>query len=170
MNLPVVPDSVLRKAAADGSWSFLKAVATPVCNAIDQAADNTDVLQKFSADQLTLWGYVTLHEEVMDGGFVQLIHNGYGPFFFHNPFAKAINQWGLKKLRNLIYDARRLYEQYGDEIARDCSDDDFMALFERFPEFDDLDDAFVEDEEEYTDAVAQYVDQHLDSFIIISRD
>ncbi len=170
MNKPILTDAALRQAASQGSWAFLCAVAAPIVEAIDQAADSADVLKDFSADQITLWGYMTLHDEVMDGGFVQLIHNGYGPFFFQNPFAKAVNLWGLKALRNLIYDARRLYEQYGAEIARDCSDEEFMALFEQYPQFDDLDDAFVEDEEAFTDAVAHYVDAHLDDFVTITND
>ena len=39
-----------------------------------------------------------------------------------------------------------------------------MALFERFAEFDDYDDKFVENEEEWTAAVAHYVDEHIDRF------
>jgi hypothetical protein len=42
-----------------------------------------------------------------------------------------------------------------------------MAMFERFPEFDELDDAFVEMEEEVTEAVAHYVDEHIDHFATI---
>ena len=45
-----------------------------------------------------------------------------------------------------------------------------MALFERFPEFDELDDAFVEMEEEVTATLAQYVDEHLDLFATIVKE
>ena len=40
-----------------------------------------------------------------------------------------------------------------------------MALFEQYPEFDDLDDAFVENEEEWTALIAHYVDEHLEHFV-----
>ena len=49
-----------------------------------------ETMQELNADQITLLAWNILHEEVMDGGFVQLIHNGYGPFNFKNPFAKAL--------------------------------------------------------------------------------
>ena len=63
---------------------------------------------------MTLIAYMTLREEVMDGGFVQLIHNGYGDFIFLNPFAKAIKDWGLKDLSKMIYEAKKLYWKYKD--------------------------------------------------------
>lgn len=39
-----------------------------------------------------------------------------------------------------------------------------MALFERFPQFDDYDDWFVENEEELTEQVARYVDANIEKF------
>lgn len=44
-----------------------------------------------------------------------------------------------------------------------------MALFERFPRFDDLDDSFVENEEEWTAAVAAYIDNHIERFARITE-
>ena len=94
-----------------------------------------------------------MREEVMDGGLVQLIYNGYGAFIFLNPFAKAMRIWGLKDFSKLIYEGRAFYEAHHAEIEREMSDDDFMALFEQFPEADDFDDTFIEHEEEITTEV-----------------
>ena len=44
-----------------------------------------------------------------------------------------------------------------------------MALFEQYPEFDDLDDEFVEEEENITSAVAYYVDEHMTDFVEIVK-
>ena len=44
-----------------------------------------------------------------------------------------------------------------------------MALFERLPEFDDLDDEFVENEEAWTSDIAHYVDEHIEHFAVIER-
>jgi hypothetical protein len=44
-----------------------------------------------------------------------------------------------------------------------------MALFERFDEFDDLDDRFVENEEQYTEQVARYIDEHIEQFATIKE-
>ena len=101
---------------------------------------------------------------------MQLIHNGYGPFIFLNPFAKAMRLWGAHDFSNLVYKGRKLYEKYADKLTAECSDEEFMALFEQYPEFDDLDDAFVEMEEEVTDTICHYVDEHLEDFVSVVKD
>ena len=98
-----------------------------------------------------------------------MIHNGYGGFIFMNPVAKMFKFWGLRDLARIVYDVHPLYKKYHEEIERDCTDEEFMAMFEHFPEFDDFDDEFVENEEEWTAAVAHYVDGHLDCFARIDK-
>ena len=159
-----ITDLTLREAAKQDMDSFVAAFTNAIHDAIggELSAEN---IGELNADQVTLLAWETLHNEVMDGGFVQLIHNGYGPFIFKNPFAKALNKmWGMRDLSKLIYDAHTLYTKYGKEIEADCSDEEFMALFEKYPEFDDLDDLFVENEEEYTEQVARYIDNNIEKF------
>ena len=125
-------------------------------------------MQELNADQMTLLAWNILHEEVMDGGFVQLIHNGYGTFIFKNPLAKALNKlWGMRELSKLIYDAHSLWLKHREDIEKEMTQEEFMALFEQFPDFDDLDDQFVEHEEEWTEDIAHYIDNHLDNFATI---
>ena len=127
-------------------------------------------MHMLNGEQISLLAYIMFRDEVMDGGFVQLIHNGYGPFIFENPFAKAMRLMGAHDFSKLVYKGRKLYEKYRDELTRECSDEEFMALFERFSEFDELDDAFVEMEEEVTAALAHYVDEHIDQFATIVKE
>ena len=121
-------------------------------------------MAQLSAEQITLLAYFILRDEVMDGGFVQLIHNGYGPFFFRNPFAKAVKEMGMTDLARLMNKARKLYSGFHEKLEKECTDDEFMALFEQFPQFDNLDDEFVENEEEWTAQLAHYVETHIDKF------
>lgn len=159
----------MRQAAAEGMDAFLAAVV----QAVKQTAGGeltAESMQQLTADQITLWGYDILHEEVMDGGFIQLIYNGYGPFFFDNPFAKAMRLWGLNEFSKVLYKAKNLYDERKDDLTRERTDEEFMALFENNEEFDELDDYFVENEEDITAAVACYVDDHLDSFFEVEAD
>ena len=73
--------------------------------------------------------------------------------------------WGAHDFSKLIYKGRKLFEEYSDKLQTDCTDEEFMALFEQYPEFDELDDAFIEMEEEVTDTIAHYVDENLKCFI-----
>ena len=141
-----------------------------IANSIKESVNHEltlETFQKLNSDQITLWVYTIVHEEVMDGGFIQLIHNGYGPLVFDNPFAKAMRLWDLKDFSKLIYKAKELYDEHKSQLTAEMSDEDFMALFEQYPAFDDLDDKFVENEEDFTFRIAKYVDNHLDQFITI---
>ena len=159
----MMSDAVLRQAAGEGMDAFVAAFVTAIKEAIGGEL-TAETLGELNSDQITLLAWDALHQEVMDGGFVQLIHNGYGPFIFKNPFAKAVKLWGMKELSKLVYDAHTLYNKYHEQIERDCSDEEFMALFEQFPEFDDMDDLFVDQEEAWTVDVAHYIDEHIDKF------
>jgi hypothetical protein len=158
-----VKDSALREAAAEGMDAFVGCFVGAIKEAIGGEL-TAETMAELNSDQVTLLAWDVLHEEVMDGGFVQLIHNGYGPFIFKNPLAKALKLWGLRELSKLIYSAHTLYIKYGEQIERDCTDDEFMALFEQFPEFDDLDDTFVEEEENWTADIAHYIDENIERF------
>lgn len=161
-----IPEAALRQAEAQGPDALVRLFADAIANAAGGTLD-ADALQRLDAEQVTLWGYALLHDELMDGGFVQLIHNGYGPFFFRNPFAKAMRLWGIDELAKLINKARKLYEKHGKELERERSEEEFMALFEQYPGFDDLDDTFVEEEENIQAAVARHVGEHTDKFAVI---
>ena len=161
-----IQDARLQQAAEEGMDAFLKVFVDAIMASVGGEL-TVETMAALNSDQMTLLVWHTLHEEVMDGGFVQLIHNGYGPFVFKNPFAKAVRQWGLRDLSKLVYDAHTLWLKYGEEIERECTDEEFMAMFEQYPEFDDLDDQFVEQEEEWTSELAHYVDEHIDHFAMI---
>ena len=161
-----IKDDALRLAAEQGMDEFVQVFVDAIRDAIGGELTEQN-MGELNSDQITLLGYIILRDEVMDGGFVQLIHNGYGPFFFQNPFPRAMKSWGLRKLGKLMYDALELYREHGREIEKECSEDEFMALFERFPQFDELDDEFVENEEEWTGEIAHYIDEHIERFAVI---
>jgi len=163
-----IKDSLLQQAAQEGMDSFVSAFVSAIRQGIHDEL-TAETMAELNADQITLLAWDILHEEVMDGGFVQLIHNGYGPFIFKNPFAKAVKLWGLRDLSKLIYDAHTLYLKHHEEIEQDCTEDEFMALFEQYPEFDDMDDLFIENEESWMEQIAEYIDQHIEQFAHIEK-
>ena len=163
----IIKDAVLSHAALEGMDAFLQVFIDSLRVAIG-GEPTAETMQELNADQMTLLCWDTLHREVMEGGFIQLIHNGYGPFIFKNPFAKALNQmWHLRVLSKRLYELHTLWLQHREELERDCTDEEFMALFERFPQFDDYDDWFIENEEELTSQIAHYVDENIDKFATI---
>ncbi len=163
-----IKEEILVQAAQEGMDAFFEAVVGAIDSAIGGEL-TAETMAKLNADQITLLAYKILRDELMEGGFVQLIHNGYGPFVFKNPFAKALKEWGLVELGRLVQKAHKQYGKYRDVIEQEMTDDEFMALFEKCPEFDDLDDEFVVGEEQFTTMVAYYVDENLGNFVEVEK-
>ena len=163
-----INDAKLQQAAEAGMDEFVKAFVDAIREAIGGEL-TAETMAQLNSDQITLLAWDILHEEMMDGGMVQLIHNGYGAFLWKNPTDKAFKNWGLTELSKLIKKSHFLYKTNHEEIERDLTDEEFMALYEKFPEFDDFDDEFVENEEEWTSQVAFYIDDHIDNFAVIVK-
>ena len=163
-----IQDEQLRQAAEKGIDEFIKVFTDSYMETLGGEL-NGENMHVLNGQQISLLAYVMLRDEVLDGGFIQLIHNGYGPFIFDNPFAKAMRIMGAHDFSKLVYKGKKLYDKYKNELTKDCSDEEFMALFERYPEFDDLDDNFIEMEEEVTNILAHYVDEHLEEFAVIVK-
>ena len=118
--LPSISDSKLKAAASEGMDAFFTLITDTLLEAIGGEL-NAATMQELNSEQITLLAYRMLRDEVMDGGFIQLIHNGLGPFIFLNPFAKAMRLWGeeietegttiLHDFSKLIYKGRKLFEQ-----------------------------------------------------------
>ena len=88
---------------------------------------------------------------------------------FANPFAKVLRLWGVGDLSKLVYAAKKIYDVHREDLERERTDDEFMAMYEQYEAFDELEDEFLEKEEEYTALVASYVDEHLESFAKIIK-
>lgn len=162
----IVRDQDLQKAAMEGMDEFLGVFVKAIYDSIGGEL-TVENMQELNADQLTLLAWNILHEEVMDGGFVQLIYNGYGPYVFKNPLAKVLRMWNMRGPSKLIYDAHTLWLKYRNEIESEKNDEEFMAMFEQYPEFEDLDDQFIENEEEWVSDIAHYVDDNIEKFATI---
>ncbi|MEE0337672.1 MAG: DMP19 family protein [Prevotella sp.] len=168
MEKVIIKDIELQKASEEGMDAFVDVFVKHTLDLVGGEL-TAETMPRLSADQITLLGYNILRDEVMNGGYIQLIHNGYGGFIFMNPFARAMKEWGLVELARHIRKVIPLYKKYRDRIEIDCDDDQFMALFEQMPEFDDFDDDFIVNEEQWTAQIAYYLDEHIDQFAIIEK-
>ena len=168
MNI-IVDDSKLRSAAENGDMDQFVGLFVDAINDAIGGQLTASNMQELTSDQITLLAWSYLHDEVMEGGYIQLIYNGYGEFIFKNPFAVAIREWGLTDLYTHLRRCKKFYDKYHERIEQEMSDDDFMALYEQMPEFDDFDDDFIVNEEQWQQEVAEYIDDHIDSFAQIKK-
>lgn len=162
-NQITVSDADLRKGAEEGMDAFLKVFIDKYLE-VTGGKINADTMLLLNGYQHTLLGYHFFREEVMEGGFVQLIQNGYGPYIFDNPFAKAMRMFGAKDFSKLIYEAKKIYDAHRADLEKERTEEEFMAMYEQYEAFDDLEEQYMEEEEQITAQIATYVEEHLDSF------
>ncbi|MDR1743807.1 MAG: DMP19 family protein [Dysgonamonadaceae bacterium] len=158
-----IPDKTLAQAASKGMDEFLKTFTDAYLSAVGSNL-NVDAMDKLNAYQHTLLAYRFLSDEINEGGFVQLIQNGYGGYIFGNPVAKALKLFGAVEMGKLLYKAKEIYEVHRERLERETSDDEFMAMYEEFEAFDDLEEQFFTIEEETTATIARFVDENLSEF------
>jgi hypothetical protein len=128
-----------------------------------------ETMARLNGHQNALLAYSIFRKEMNDGGFVQLIQNGYGAYFFDNPFAKAMRLFGAKELSKLVYKAKEIYDANKSELERETSDEEFLSMYVDFEVFDELEEAFFFMEERVTAAIAFFVDENIELFAEIIK-
>jgi len=158
-----IKDSDLAAAAGKGMDEFLQVFTDAYLEALGGkiTADNMHLL---NGSQHTLLAHRFFQDEMRDGGFVQLIQNGYGGYIFENPFAKAIKQFGAAELAKLIYKAKEIYDPNKTALERETTEEEFNAMYVNFEVFDDLEELYFDIEEQQTSLIAAYVDNHIADF------
>lgn len=163
-----IKEEKIIQAASEGMDEFLQVFTDAYLQKIEGEL-NEKTMQLLNGNQHTLLAYRFFTDEVREGGFVQLIQNGYGGYIFDNPFAKALRQYGAKDLSKLIYKAKEIYDANKKELERETTEEEFNAMYVDFEAFDDLEEEYFEMEEEQTAIIASYVDDHITDFAEIIK-
>lgn len=163
-----IKEESLQKAAFKGMDDFIKVFTDKYLETLGGSL-NAENMHLLTDEQHVLLSYQIFRDEIMVGGFCQLIQNGYGGYIFDNPFAKAMRLWGLKDLSKLIYRVKEIFDQNREDLEKERTEDEFMAMYEEYEVFDDLEESFLEMEELTTTLVAEYVDEHLELFAKILK-
>jgi hypothetical protein len=158
-----IKDNELASAAEKGMDEFLQVFIDAYLKEIGGEL-NAKTMSLLNGNQHTLLAWHFFTTEMRDGGFVQLIQNGYGGYIFANPFAKAIKQFGAIELSKLIYNAKEIYDKNKKALERETTDEEFNALYVDFEVFDELEERYFDIEEEQTAIIAAYVDEHIADF------
>jgi len=163
-----IKDSDLAQAAEQGMDEFLQVFIDAYLEAIDGklSAEN---MSKLNGSQHSLLAWHFFSTEMREGGFVQLIQNGYGAYIFDNPFAKAMKQFGAVELGKLIYKAKDIYDPNKKELERETTEEEFNAMYVDFEVFDEMEEMYFDMEEQQTALIAAYVDEHIEDFAEIVK-
>ena len=158
-----IKESKIIEAAEQGMDEFLKVFTDAYLDELGGDITN-DNIDKLNGYQHTLLALRFFSEEVNVGGFVQLIQNGYGGYVLDNPTAKSLKLMGAKGLSKILYQAKDIYDANREELERETTEEEFMAMYVDFEQFDELEEKYFYIEEEETTIVAQYVDDNIEDF------
>ena len=135
-------------------------------------AENMDML---SAEQHAVLCYRYVLDEVMEGGFIQLIMNGYAPYVLEGPFPIVVKkEWGsvegqekvMKDFSKLLYEVKKEYHKHQEELSPDMNDEEFMAMYEQLEDLNELGDDFLDEhQEEVSPMVAKMIVENLDEYM-----
>ncbi|MCH5174415.1 MAG: DMP19 family protein [Prevotellaceae bacterium] len=126
-----------------------------------------EVMDMLSPDQHSLLCYRYVLDEVMEGGFIQLILNGYAPYVLEGPFPYTVKkEWGMKDFSKLLFSAKKEYHKNKELLSKDMDDDEFMALYEQLDDLNCLGDSFLDDyQETVTPAVVDMIMKNIDKYL-----
>ena len=86
-----VLEPALQKAAGEGMDEFIQ-VFTDKYKEVIGGELTADTMPLLTGEQHSLLAYQIFRDEIMVGGFCQLIQNGYGGYIFDNPFVKRFRK------------------------------------------------------------------------------
>ena len=158
-----ISEQTIIDAVEKGMDEFLKVFTDAYIEALGDEM-NEESMNRLNGYQHTLLAYRYFTDELNVGGFIQLIQNGYGGYIFDNPTAKALRMMGAKGISKLIYKAKEIFDKHREELERETTEEEFMAMYEQFEQFDELEEKFMGIEEEETAIIAHYVDEHIEDF------
>ena len=118
---------------------------------------NESNMDMLSLNEHCLLAYRYLRDEVMEGGFIQLIQNGYGPYVLLGPFPMLLKkEWGMKQFGQFLFDVAREYKAHREELEADKTEEEFMAQYEQFEALNEYGDEYLDDyEEEVTPLIVE---------------
>jgi hypothetical protein len=120
-------------------------------------------MDDLSEGQQLMLSYDYVQMQVLQGGFIQLIQNGYIGLLPSMP------QWlsviGCDEMAKVIDDVRKVYVLNREALDRKTSVEEFAQLYAEFSEFEGLDEAFHSQHPKTIDMLLKYAVTHHSEFI-----
>jgi len=161
---PRIARADLENAKNGDAWDFLFVFTEKYFELI---GENEEILKEFTSSQNVLLAYNFLFDQVCNGGFIQLIVNGYGSYVFDTPFSSLLKEWGVERIAGIVDEARAVYEEHKEELEKDVTLEEFSKLYEKIKGFDPLDDRFYKVMGGETEVLKKYVEDHLEEFAVM---
>jgi hypothetical protein len=129
------------------------------------SSDTTGLMQdEFTVEQNVLMAYNVFDNQVSNGGFIQLIENGFGPYVFDSPLSDHLRDWGLTKTSDLIDQARIIYQAKREILEREKSLEDFTRLYQEHRDFEPIESEYYAISDSEREVMKTYINRHIGDF------
>jgi hypothetical protein len=163
--LPQVSATILEEKKASGNDEELYEWLVEPLHVELYQRQNFDFLDDISAGQQLLLCYDYVRNQVMQGGFIQLIQNGYVSLLAYMP--EWLYMVGAPEMAKLIDDVLKVYVLNHDILDAETTPEEFAKLYEEFKEFEILDDGFFSLNENTIKSILQYAMEHIGEFVTV---
>jgi len=173
--LPIINRNDLIKAK-DYLWIYLPLFITD-----DMLRDHRNIMSELSIAQQTLLtfylfdgvmcsGSTNLEENwSVNGGFLQLIYEGYGEYVFEKPFSDIILYWGAEKISNIVEETRGIYEKLKSKVEKIKTMKELFDLCMEINDFDIFDNEYIENSIEEAMIIKQHIEYNISEFAIVDE-
>jgi hypothetical protein len=120
-------------------------------------------IETLSPGQELLIRYDYVRMQVLQGGFIQLIQNGYINLLLAMP--EMLIQVGAPEMAKLLDDVLKVYTLNVDDLSKETTVEEFAKLYQEFIEFEELDERFTKLNPATEMAIVDYALKFPDEFI-----
>jgi hypothetical protein len=163
--LPNIPINEIKNLYEKKEYQQLfELIVAPLHEELFKRQDFSFVKEISPGQELILcFDYVRM--QVLQGGYIQLIQNGYVSLLV--PIPEMLNQIHCDEMSKNIDDALKVYTLNHETLDKETSVDEFAKLYEEFKEFEYLDQQFQLLYDETIQKIADYIIKYPDEFIAI---
>lgn len=163
--LPEITAEILKERQQPGNErEYYELLVEPLHEEMYRRKD-FNFLDELTEGQQLLISYDYVRMQVMQGGFIQLIQNGYIGLLPPMPnWLYAINSADMGKV---IDDVLKVYVLNHEMLEKETTVEEFAKLYDELKEFEILDEQFETLNEITLSKILQFATEHIEEFVVV---
>jgi len=163
--LPLIAQTKLDEVVASGDAMALYDLLAQPLHEEMYRRQSFEFMNELSEGQQLLLSYDYIQTQVIQGGFIQLIQNGYVSLLLSLP--GWLEDIGANDMAKVIDDVLKVYVLNRERLDAETSVEDFAKLYNEFKEFEILDAEFAALNDETIREILSYALEAIEDYAII---
>lgn len=162
--LPPISANLLKEKQSESHQAVYDLLVTPLHEELYRR-QTFEFLDDLSNGQQLMLSYDYVREQVAQGGFIQLLQNGYVGLLPDMPaWLYAVND---PEMAQIIDDVLKVFVLNNEVLNRQTTIEEFAKLYEEFKEFEVIEERFRQWDEKTIVIIADYALAHLNEFATV---